>query len=304
MRMTVNQPDGMRPLIARASRAATVAAFCMGAGMMDTRTATASTSEAATVRFSTIEGAGGQALLDLVATVSPTLAAAYVRGGYGDLRGRGVLAATDEPLVGVAALTAMGGAERALNVQIEAAINAGVTVAELELMITQLAAYRGFHRAVDAMAVLQRVAAARGLLPDDTESGVAESDDARYAVGAEVYTALDAEALANIRRAFDDMAPDLAGTTFRIFGDVFARPGLDLRRRQIATVAALAAMGGADPQLRFHIAAALNVGVSRDEIVEIMMLLQLHAGMPAAYNGLVAAKAVFEQTGERTPAYR
>lgn len=304
MCMTVNQATKMRHLIARTSRAAMVAAICMGAGMMDTRTATASTSDAATARFAAIEGAGGQALLDLVAAVSPTLAAAYIRGGYGDLRGRGVLAARDQPLVGIAALTAMGGAERALAVQIGAAINAGVTVAELELMITQMAAYRGFHRAIDAMAVLQRVAAARGLLPDHAESGVAESDETRYAVGAEVYAALDAEALANIRRAFDDMAPDLADTTFRIFGDVFARPGLDLRRRQIATVAALAAMGGADPQLRFHINAALNVGVRRDEIVEIMMLLQLHAGMPAAYNGLVAAKAVFEQAGERAPAYQ
>lgn len=304
----MNMPDiqftAMRNVVARAGRAALIAAISMGAGMMDTRTTTAATHDDATTRFSTIEGAGGQALLDLVAAVSPTLAAAYVRGGYGDLRGRGVLAATDEPLVGVAALTVMGGAERALEVQIEAAINAGVTVAELELMITQMAAYRGFHRAVDAMAVLQRVATARGLLPDDARSGVAESDDVRYAVGTEVYAALDAEALANIRRAFDGMAPDLADTTFRIFGDVFARPGLDLRRRQIATVAALAAMGDADPQLRFHIAAALNVGVNRNEIVEIMMLLQLHAGMPAAYNGLVAAKAVFEQTGERAPAYQ
>ncbi len=304
MCMTAIQPNAMRQLVARASRAAIVAAVLAGANMMDARMATANTSDDAAARFLTIEGAEGQALLDLVATVSPTLATAYVRGGYGDLRGRGVLAATDEPLVGVAALTAMGGAEQALEVQINAAINAGVTVAELELIITQLVAYRGFHRSVDAMAVLQRVAAARGLLPDDARSSVAETDESRYAVGAEAYGALDAEALANIRRAFGDMAPDLADTTFRIFGDVFGPPGLDLRRRQIATVAALAAMGGADPQLRFHIAAAMNVGVSRNEIVEIMMLLQLHAGMPAAYNGLVAAKAVFEQTGARAPAYR
>lgn len=77
------------------------------------------------------------------------------------------------------------------------------------------------------------------------------------------------------------------------FGDIYARPGLPLRDREIATIAALAAMGNARPQLQVHIEAGLNVGLSRDEIVEILMQMSVYAGFPAALNGLAAAKEVF-----------
>ena len=79
------------------------------------------------------------------------------------------------------------------------------------------------------------------------------------------------------------------------FGDICSRPGLDLRAREIATVAALAAMGNAQPQLKVHIGAALNVGVSREEIVEILMQIAVYAGFPVALNGLFAAKEVFAE---------
>jgi 4-carboxymuconolactone decarboxylase len=77
------------------------------------------------------------------------------------------------------------------------------------------------------------------------------------------------------------------------FGDIYSRPGLDLRSREIAVVAALTAMGNAAPQLKVHIEGALNVGVSKDEIVEVMMQMSVYAGFPASLNGLFAAKEVF-----------
>ena len=77
------------------------------------------------------------------------------------------------------------------------------------------------------------------------------------------------------------------------FGDIYARPGLDLRSREIATVAALTAMGNAAPQLKVHIAAALHVGLTQEEIVEVIMQMAVYAGFPAALNGLFAAKEVF-----------
>lgn len=69
--------------------------------------------------------------------------------------------------------------------------------------------------------------------------------------------------------------------------------GLDLRSREIATVAALTAMGNAAPQLKVHIGAALHVGLTQDEIVEVIMQMAVYAGFPAALNGLFAAKEVF-----------
>lgn len=93
-----------------------------------------------------------------------------------------------------------------------------------------------------------------------------------------------------------DIAPDFARYLIEFpFGDIFSRPGLDLRTREIATVAALTAIGTAAPQLRVHIRGALNVGCTRAEIIEIIMQMAIFAGFPAALNGLAAAKEVFAE---------
>jgi 4-carboxymuconolactone decarboxylase len=70
---------------------------------------------------------------------------------------------------------------------------------------------------------------------------------------------------------------------------------LDLKSREIAVVAALTALGNATPQLKVHIHGALNVGCSRQEIVEVVIQMAVYAGFPAALNGLFAAKEVFKE---------
>jgi 4-carboxymuconolactone decarboxylase len=118
-------------------------------------------------------------------------------------------------------------------------------------------------------------------------------DSERYERGWTILKQLDSkvsEQLANLR----EIAPDFAKYVVEFpFGDVYSRPGIDLKMREIAAVAALAALGYATPQLKFHIGAALNAGCSREEIVEILMQTVVYAGFPAALNGLNAAKEVF-----------
>lgn len=77
------------------------------------------------------------------------------------------------------------------------------------------------------------------------------------------------------------------------FADVVSRPGLDLCTREMLTVSAFMAMGTAAGQLEFHIRAALNVGVTREEIVEILLQIALYAGVPACMNSIAAAKKAF-----------
>jgi 4-carboxymuconolactone decarboxylase len=60
------------------------------------------------------------------------------------------------------------------------------------------------------------------------------------------------------------------------------------------------AMGNAAPQLKVHIQAALNVGVTRDEVIEIIMQMAVYAGFPAALNGLFAARDVFAADDEKS----
>lgn len=77
------------------------------------------------------------------------------------------------------------------------------------------------------------------------------------------------------------------------FTDVVAREGISLKTREMLTVAMLAAMGTAPGQLEFHLRAALNTGVTRDEIVEIILQVAVYAGIPASMNAITAAKAAF-----------
>ncbi|WP_428032342.1 carboxymuconolactone decarboxylase family protein [Ancylobacter sp.] len=122
------------------------------------------------------------------------------------------------------------------------------------------------------------------------------ADESRLERGRRALAEIDGEAGEKVVAALKDIAPDFATYVIEFpFGDIYCRPGLDLRAREIATVAALTAMGNAAPQLKVHIAAALNVGLSREEITEIIMQMAVYAGFPAALNGLFAAQEVFEQ---------
>ena len=96
--------------------------------------------------------------------------------------------------------------------------------------------------------------------------------------------------------ALAEIAPDLARYTVEFaYGDILSRPILDLRTRELCTVAALAAMGRAPTQLRYHIRGALNTGCLPSDVVETVMLCVVYAGFPAALNGLFAVREVFQE---------
>lgn len=118
----------------------------------------------------------------------------------------------------------------------------------------------------------------------------------RYTRGQRALAEIDGEAGQAVIDSLAGIAPDLARYVIEFaFGDVYSRPGLDLRAREIATIAALTAMGNARPQLKVHINAGINVGLSQQEIVETIMQMAVYAGFPAALNGIAVAKEVFAE---------
>ena len=122
--------------------------------------------------------------------------------------------------------------------------------------------------------------------------------DDRYDRGRQTLSRIHGEVGDKVVETLGDIAPDFARLLVEFpFGDIYSRPALGLRERQIATVAALAAMGNARDQLKAHIGGALNVGVSQQEIVEVLMQMAVYAGFPAALNALGAAREVFEARG-------
>lgn len=118
----------------------------------------------------------------------------------------------------------------------------------------------------------------------------------RYVRGWAKLKEVDGQAGEKVIESLKEIAPDFAQLIIEFpFGDIYSRPGLDLKIRELAVVAALTAMGNASPQLKVHIHGARNVGCSRQEIVEVIMQMAVYAGFPAAVNGLFAAKEIFSQ---------
>jgi 4-carboxymuconolactone decarboxylase len=126
------------------------------------------------------------------------------------------------------------------------------------------------------------------------------SHSARYDRGLAKFVEMYGERAKTFLDSLEDIAPDLGTYVMEFgFGDIHSRPGLSLQSREIATIAALTALGTAAPQLRGHIDGALNVGCSEQEVVEVIMQMAQYAGFPAALNGIQAAREVFLELSKR-----
>ena len=116
----------------------------------------------------------------------------------------------------------------------------------------------------------------------------------RFNKGWEKLKEVDGSAGEKVIESLKDIAPEFADLLIEFpFGDIYTRENLDLKSREIATIAALTVMGNASAQLKVHIHAGLNVGCSKEEIVEVIMQMAVYGGFPCALNGLFAAKEVF-----------
>ena len=124
----------------------------------------------------------------------------------------------------------------------------------------------------------------------------------RYERGSKMLAAVDGVAGIQVVEALAKSFPDFARYVVEFsFGDIYAREGLGLRERELATVAALCALGNALPQLRVHVHAALHVGCKPGEVVEVVMQMAVYAGFPAALNGLSVVREVFAESGIQLP---
>lgn len=118
----------------------------------------------------------------------------------------------------------------------------------------------------------------------------------RYLRGWKNLAAIHPEAGPALMEALRDIAPDLGRYVVEFpYGDVYAREGLSLKEREMVTVASLITQGHPQSQLKSHIRAALNVGCTRGEIVEIIIQMAVYAGFPAALNAAMTAQDVFKE---------
>lgn len=115
----------------------------------------------------------------------------------------------------------------------------------------------------------------------------------RYEDGWNKLKEVDGKAGEKVIESLKNIAPDFADLLIEFpFGDIYTRNKLDLKSREIATISALTVMGNAKPQLKVHIQAGLNVGLTKEEIIEIIIQMSVYGGFPCALNGLFAAEEV------------
>ncbi|MGW7292682.1 carboxymuconolactone decarboxylase family protein [Streptomyces xiamenensis] len=248
-------------------------------------------------------------VLDSFSDVAPDLGRFTVEFPYGDIYARRTLTLRQRQLATIGALTALGHALPQLRFHINGALNVGCTRREITEAIMHVVIYAGFPATINALTVARDVFEAAGQErrnEDENTAGNAERNtpettgeetgESRYDRGWRALSDIDGEAGEAVIKSLADIAPDLARYIIEFsFGDIYVRPGLDLHAREIVTIAACTALGTARPQLKVHVHGLLNVGGSKEEVVETILQMAVYAGFPAAINGITAAREVFTE---------
>ena len=126
-----------------------------------------------------------------------------------------------------------------------------------------------------------------------------QSEESRYDRGLGRMRAIFGPGIDSALQGLAATSPDLARCLVEFpFAEVYTRPGLDLKTREMLTVAALIVLGYAQSELKDHIRGALNVGCTRDEILEIILQMAVYAGFPAALEAVKTAAVVFGEKRE------
>ncbi|MEH6543709.1 MAG: carboxymuconolactone decarboxylase family protein [Porticoccaceae bacterium] len=218
----------------------------------------------------------------------------------GDIWSREQLSRRDRNLIVLSILGTLNQTSQ-LKYYVPGALNHGLTPVEIREIMTHLAAYAGFPKALDAMAVSNRILAELGHDTGPAGLGEAErlSDAERRARGVEVMARLSGnDQSSNPEEALTALAGKLGplgayGIDFA-FGEVWARPELSRRDRSLLVVSVLATLGRGE-ELDIHIPAAVRHGVTQIELEELMLTVFAYAGAPLAVEGMHKVMDHFEK---------
>ena len=247
-----------------------------------------------------IDGEAGERVLKSLQDISPDLGRFIIEYSFGDIYSREGLDLKSKEIAVVAALTAIGTAYPQLKVHLNGALNVGCTINEVKEVILQMAAYAGFPCCINAMNAFKEVLKDRQEHSIEDTPGIPPTNEpgnaTRYEIGASELSQLDRFQVDCLDEAFRDISPELVKFMLEFgYADIYARNNLEKTYRQIATIAALTALGNAQPQLKFHINAGLNIGLTIENVREIMLLMSVYVGFPAAINGTSILKQVVQE---------
>lgn len=227
--------------------------------------------------------------IEQVGAVSPVLAHYTADDLLGRIWNESALSRRDRSLITVAALVTRSQAAE-LTHHVGTALDNGVTPAELSEIVTHLAFYAGWGNAITAAAIIAPIFAERGIGVDQVPAAKVDLlplDEA----GEERRKAAVAQSLGT------DFAALATNTTELLFRDLWLRPDLASRDRSLITVAALTT-AGQTAQISFHLAKAMDNGLTREQAAEVIAHLAFYAGWPNAMSAAGAAREVFAKRDE------
>lgn len=214
---------------------------------------------------------------------------------FGEVCYTGDLSDADRELVTVTVL-AVNQTLPQLKAHVGASLNVGCTPVEIREAIYQCAPFIGFPKTLNAITAMNEAFTAAGIaLPLPAQGTVEDAD--RYGAGLAIQEPLYG---AEIADRYRDLPPEYAEAIPRFltafgFGDFATRTGLDGARRELLTVVMLAALGGAELQVKAHVLGAEKAGNSRDRILAALVHAMPYMGIPRLFNALNAAREAWSQ---------
>ncbi len=297
--MTNTEQDPTASRRAVLARSAAVGAAAIGAAVGTAAPASAHSDRYAR-GMAALRRIGGERATEVIESlrdVAPDLSRYVVEFAFGDIYVRPGLTAPQRQLVTIGALAAQGDTAPQLNFHIDAALRVGVSPVQIMEALFQLVPFVGFARALNAVRVAREVFTQRGIT---FQPPVQTDRRDRYERGKEKLVEVDGQHGLDVIESLRDIAPDLGRYIVEFaFGDVYYRPWLSMPQRQLVTIGALTAFGDTAPQLRVHLGAALNVGLSRAQVIEALIHVVSYAGFPRVLNAVAVARQVFEERPDR-----
>lgn len=215
---------------------------------------------------------------------------------FGDVCYTGSLDDRMRELVTITVLTALSTLPQ-LKAHVQAGLNAGCTPVEIREAVYQCAPFIGFPKTLNAIGTMNEVFVENQIRLPLEKQGTLDSDKARFekglAIQAPVYGAEIEDRYAYLPGDFAQAVPRFL--TELCFGDFNTRTGMDGKTRELLTVVLLAAMGGAEVQVKSHVFGALKVGNTKEEVVCALVHASGYMGIPRLFNALNACKDLLAQ---------
>ncbi|MGN6315633.1 carboxymuconolactone decarboxylase family protein [Trinickia sp.] len=242
-------------------------------------------------------------------STSPELARWSVEFAFGEIFAREGLDPKARQIAIISMLAAAGNRSDQLRLHMEAGVKWSLSRTEITEALMQLAVYAGFPSALNAFAVANAVFTK----PEQNEKEEAGARVSANAIVSETHKARGERGLATLAKtsaqageavvnSFNDLAPDIGRAIVEhSYGDIFSRPGLDAKTRELAACSALAAVGSkaTETPLRVHAHAALTAGATQAEIVETLLNLLPYRGYPAVEESMRIVGEEFNKRSEQ-----